>query len=263
MKTAIIYFSGTGNNLYVAKMLSNLIEAAELLSFKDLENRGMSLNDFECIIFCVPSYHSHIPNYVESVLSKMNFINHHKIYTVVCCGGNRGHAIEDVRERVEENGGSIAGEYMVVLPGSYIFKYNGFPEIVINLEMFFAKRKISQIAKLIIAGKKHVYRYTGLFYRKSDEPRLKEAITNYHQIGLEMQASGACIGCKTCERVCPVNNINVNNHRPEFGDNCQQCMACVQWCPKKAIDWNNKSEKRRHYHNPEIGLSDMTKQDVS
>jgi len=261
MKTAIIYFSGTGNNLYVAKMLSNLIETAELLSFKEYEKRKMSVNDYECVIFCVPSYNSHIPNYVESVLRKMNFTDQQKIYTVVCCGGNRGHAVEDVREIVEANGCRTTGEYMVILPGSYIFMYNGFPDLLVKLEIHFAKTKISRISKSIISGKKHILKSTGLFYRKSDEPRLQKAISNFQKRGLEMQAGPDCAGCKTCEKVCPVNNISMNNNRPEFGDNCQQCMACVQWCPKKAIDWNNKSEKRRHYHNPEIDLSDMTKKD--
>ena len=41
----------------------------------------------------------------------------------------------------------------------------------------------------------------------------------------------------------------MNNQKPQFGDNCQQCMACVQWCPQKAIDRNGISEKRKHHHN--------------
>ena len=49
-------------------------------------------------------------------------------------------------------------------------------------------------------------------------------------------ATEACIACKKCEKVCPVNNIKVTD-RPVWGDNCTQCLACYHICPVHAVEY--------------------------
>ena len=66
-----------------------------------------------------------------------------------------------------------------------------------------------------------------------------------------------CTGCKVCEKICPVSNIEVNDSKPEWGSNCEQCMACIQWCPAKAIEYSNKTINRVRYHNPEVKITDL------
>lgn len=39
-------------------------------------------------------------------------------------------------------------------------------------------------------------------------------------------ATEACIGCKKCEKVCPVGNITVTD-RPVWGGNCTQCPGLL------------------------------------
>ena len=49
-------------------------------------------------------------------------------------------------------------------------------------------------------------------------------------------ATEACIGCKKCEKVCPVGNITVTD-RPVWGGNCTQCLACYHVCPVHAVEY--------------------------
>jgi MinD superfamily P-loop ATPase len=66
-----------------------------------------------------------------------------------------------------------------------------------------------------------------------------------------------CIGCKICKEVCPVNNIEMINNKPEFQHHCEQCMACIQYCPQKAINYKEITQKRRRYTNPEINYKEL------
>ncbi|WRK52481.1 EFR1 family ferrodoxin [Coprobacillaceae bacterium CR2/5/TPMF4] len=50
-----------------------------------------------------------------------------------------------------------------------------------------------------------------------------------------IRADDKCIGCGICTRVCPMDNIKVENNHAIIGDNCITCLACFHWCPKEAI----------------------------
>jgi uncharacterized protein (DUF362 family)/Pyruvate/2-oxoacid:ferredoxin oxidoreductase delta subunit len=47
----------------------------------------------------------------------------------------------------------------------------------------------------------------------------------------------SCTGCRTCEKNCPVNAIQVTDGRPAFDyDACIRCYCCQELCPERAID---------------------------
>lgn len=46
-----------------------------------------------------------------------------------------------------------------------------------------------------------------------------------------------CIGCKICEKVCPVDAITVTNYLAKIDQNkCTSCGACVEKCPQHTIE---------------------------
>jgi len=65
--------------------------------------------------------------------------------------------------------------------------------------------------------------------------------------GADMKAkcSVGCIGCKICEKNCPVQAITVeNNHAVIDYDKCIGCGICAEKCPKKIIIELHPEEKK-------------------
>ena len=56
-----------------------------------------------------------------------------------------------------------------------------------------------------------------------------------------------------------MSNITILDGKPQFGENCERCMACIQWCPKNSINFRNKTQKRKRYTNPNIQITDLFK----
>lgn len=67
----------------------------------------------------------------------------------------------------------------------------------------------------------------------------------------------SCNSYSICEKICPVGNIEMNSGKPFWKNNCQQCMACIQYCPQEAIQYGDKTDNKKHYHNPYIRAVDL------
>ena len=44
-----------------------------------------------------------------------------------------------------------------------------------------------------------------------------------------------CVGCGSCESVCPVEAIKMENGKAKVSGDCIECGACVGECPVEAI----------------------------
>ena len=61
-------------------------------------------------------------------------------------------------------------------------------------------------------------------------------------------ASDPCTGCGQCARLCPTNNIMIQNGKPVWGGDCTHCMACICRCGAEAIEYGKKSLGKPRYH---------------
>ncbi len=116
-------------------------------------------------------------------------------------------------------------------------------------------KKAAQVAAAVLAGE------------RSEKRPPREAVFELMSKGLgkthakrikKFAANDSCIGCGTCEKVCPRNNIQLVEGKPRFGSNCIGCLSCVQFCPKQAINIGKITEKRERFPNPNVKPAELT-----
>jgi ferredoxin len=257
MANIIFYFTGTGNSLKIAKMVSDKIGNCAILSTGS--NQGISINkEYDSIGFIYPVYFWGVPKSVKDFISSMTITNneHAYIYAVASCGGFPGDGLKLLNKFLLEKNIKLNYGKIIKIFSNYIINFDAPKDIKGKLAK--CDKKLSQIIESIRHKATNSIGKTngivGKFYYKFVET-VPEQDKNYN-------VSDDCIGCGICKEVCPVGNINIVNNRPDFKHHCEQCMACIQFCPKAAINYGDKTQSKKRYANPDIShteLSEMNK----
>lgn len=257
MKTIIYYFTGTGNNLAIAKGLQRELGNTTILPIAVLQDHKEIPYEYDMIGICAPSYYWHVPPFVIKCLAGIEFAENQTVFSIIGCGGNRGHAVEDIREALEAAGKPVKYEFAMTYPGNYILKYNAFPMFYQNPVLKHSEKKIKKIADILKSSGTKIQMGKSLLFTKKTDMQVMDIINNFGEVGKQYKVSEECVKCERCVQVCPVKNITIDEVGVKFGSCCQQCMACIQWCPKKAIDIDKIAIERNRYHHPAVEIEEI------
>ena len=257
MKTAIYYFSATGNSLVVAKDLARGLDNAELIPI----NRALSTPDataYETIGFVYPVYMFGLPLIVADFLKTVKIKPGAYVFSVTTSGGLKGRAHSLVKEILKKRAMDLASGFSVIMPGNYVVLYGAFSKG--RQDKMFARQKIKTQEILDFVRRKKC----GLMEEK---PFLLNLLlyTIFYRYGsaqIPHSAKGfwtteACTKCGLCAKICPVANIQMQDGKPFWLTHCQHCMGCLQWCPVEAIQYKKMTLDKKRYHHPDIQALDI------
>lgn len=245
----IFYFSGTGNSLQAAREIASVIDA-EVVSM----GRKFSLGDraFERIGFVFPTYGT-APRRVREFVSELDFSGQKQAYlfAIATCGRQAGNSLPDMNAALATKGVKLHfGAPLVMFINTVtMFDITGNPE---------EKAKESSAALKPLIEQIHAKQENEIPKGKALIKLMTKMTTkNYAGLDQFFNVSDACNECKTCEAVCPVSNIEMHGGKPVYKHHCEQCLACLHWCPTRAINFKDKTQKRGRYHHPYITVEDM------
>ena len=66
-----------------------------------------------------------------------------------------------------------------------------------------------------------------------------------------------CTQCGVCQKICPNQNIILEDGSLKFQHRCEHCVACINCCPQSAIQWKRATKKRTRYKNPGISVKEI------
>lgn len=253
MISKIYYFSGTGNCLATARMIDEKSTVkSEIISIPAMNDSLVINADRVGIVF--PVYFHKVPDIVKRFILRMEFISSPYIYAVATQAGETGQSLFDVQWLLEKKGQSLSLGIALDMPGNAIETK---PDID-RERLSVLEQNATEITRLIDAQKKGVINGNKGLVENVRNKIVCFFARNYIFSPKRFKISNNCTGCGICEKLCPVNNIHLVYHKPEWNEMCITCLACFHWCPKEAVYMDNfVIKKRRKYHHPDISISDM------
>lgn len=210
-KRIILYFTATGNSLYVARQLADEIG----------------------IVY--PIYGQMPPNMVRRFIQKARLKAAYKF--AVLTYGNMQFVVAGIWDELSRKSGN-AFDYIT----SILMVDNWLPNFDMNEQIKIDKHIPESLERITadIAARKHEI--------PSTEERARQLFDRFirdrgldPEVGYLMHSedyfvvTDACIGCAVCTEVCPRGNYELTSTGVKTEGDCDFCFACIQNCPQKAI----------------------------
>lgn len=235
----ILYFSSTGNSLYIAQKVQNRM-GGQIKYIPNYEGDG---SEFEKIILVTPIYSFGMPTFVYDMIPRLNKTS--ELMIVQNYGGMVGGADYFTYRYASEQGLNIKAVYVLKMPENFTLTFT-VPKFYINHTLKRADARIDKVINSICSGD---YRIPKKCKTKSDTYFKNKS--NWHLIGEDFSATDACVKCGKCVSICPVGNIFLRDEKIVFSNKCIACLGCYHRCPQKAIVYKGKSKNDR-YINPNV-----------
>lgn len=256
MHTTIYYYTGTGNSLWTARALAVELGDTELVPMHRM-NHGSHGNRADSIGLVFPVHIWGVPSLVRNFLQSMEKRSGTYYFAVAVNAGQVSRTLIQLNELMAKDSLTLSAGFDITLPSNYI-PWGGPGPVELQRKLFTAATEKIKVAASYISSRRSGFLdkgplwqrvlFTGIY--KMTYNLVKTMDKNFH-------IEGTCTSCGICERVCPVKNITLEAGKPIWHGSCEQCLACIQWCPEKCIQYGKKTKSYERYHHPEVKVKDL------
>jgi len=246
----IFYYSGCGNSKFIAKSIAeatndNLVFIPEAQRESKFE---YDLAENETLGFVYPIYSWRPPHLVEEFVEKLkiNGIPSY-VWTAVTCGDNVGETEKIFRNELKAIDLDLNAAFCFKMTNTYVNMMGMSVDkpAVAEQKIAKAKEKLPDVIEMIKSKTAFSDMIKGAF------PRFKSNVigSGFYKWASDKPffSTDDCISCGMCVKVCPMQNITMDNGRPHWNGHCNTCDACYHHCPKHAIQYGKTTRGKGQY----------------
>lgn len=270
MKKIIYYFSGTGNSLYTANIIAEVMGGAEIISVR-CNADSVPASDADVIGFVCPVYEWDVPGSFKEFIEQLTINPNAYIFMVATYIAILGKSFETVDRLLTEKGAHLNYGRAIRCVASQCIAYPPFPPEKIMIP--YMEKQIQKVGKEIRQKKLRDYPKMSAITRRRFDKTMGPFLALESEYDKGFYADERCIGCGICKKVCPTRNITMEDKGPKWNHHCHGCNACVAYCPTKAVQYKVPPiykeldsiickllclpERRKRYHHPQIEAKDL------
>jgi ferredoxin len=257
MKNTIVYFTGTGNSLAVARLLAARLPHPTIISVNEMLRRSLFTLRTDTCAFVFPVYCQNAPEIVQRLVRQIEFPANAHIFAIATHNGDPGYSHFTLDKILRKKGQRLRSGFAVLMPGNSINPYNMNSDVEIQQRLKESAACVDKVADDIVKKKQFPYSGSVSLRKKLKGLRNMFRYKFVLKVSKRFWATDACNLCGLCVRICPENNIRIVSNQPEWGKKCQICFTCIHWCPQHAIQNGQNTVNRKRYHHPDISINDM------
>lgn len=246
MKIALIVFSGTGNTLYVSKLLAKELqilgaivhiitlglkpkEVQEAQIFREkIAEYDMFGLAFPVLGFGAPAnvlaFADTLPLGCKKAFLFKSAADNHQVNNA---------ASEELQSILRQKGYDVFHDFLYMMPSNFMV---GYPK-ALNFQMIDkAKVKASAHAKEIMSSTRVQLPISKIWHFIATLVHYLESHYGRQHFSKSLVTTLECNFCQTCIKNCPVGNIAQEENRVKFHQKCLFCMRCIYHCPTHAIE---------------------------
>ena len=233
-----IYFSGTGNSKYAAELFCKELDKESGTYSIENEEAITAIKDADLIVIAYPVQFSTVPKIMRDYVTDHSELwKNKKVFVIATMGLFSGDGAGMLGRLLQSYGAKVIGGLHLKMPDSIADEKALKRPIEKNKELIKqAQQKIKESVKRLKAGDPTqegigvLYRMAGFFGQRAYFGHNTRRYSSKLKIDTDK-----CVGCGSCEKLCPMKNITIKDQKAVSGDRCTMCYRCINKCPKQAI----------------------------
>ncbi len=255
-EVTIFYYTGTGNSLWIARTLARELGNAEVLSLVGWMKNPYRI-DSKIIGLVFPVHIWGVPRRILNFLAGLKTMSPEYIFAIANNAGQVSNTLVQLQKAMSSEGLTLSGGWSVIMPSNYIPWGGPGPLEKQNQQFAAARTKLKNISQEIKNRRINKVEKGPLWQRIIFTRLYNLSFPYVHEMDKKFWADERCNKCGLCMKVCPSLNIFLDNGKLTWKNQCEQCLACIQWCPQEALQYGKKTPAYPRYHHPEVNIKDL------
>lgn len=233
-----IYFSGTGNTKLVIEHFMNQIEIDSKIYAIEDSNCIDALNAADEIVIAYPIYYSCMPKIMSDFIdTNATLWNNKRIFIIATMAMFSGDGSGVGARALKKHGAIILGGLHVTMPDCILDVKLGKKSSDKEIQTVYTSlKRLDEVAlsfdheRYPQQGLHFPSRVLGLIVQRLWVGHYSKSYKDKPNIDYE-----SCVTCGKCTKVCPMDNLVIQNGRLIQNKKCTLCYRCVHTCPTKSL----------------------------